>query len=99
MTTDVELHVRRIDEVGYTIVDRAIDLDLVESLNHSLLSLEQKLGIVPADNLFEGTHTTRIYNLLAHGPEFEQIPVHPAILPICEGVLDQGLLVSSLCAE
>ena len=50
----------------------------------------------PADNAFEGTRTVRIYNLLAHGPHFEQIPVHPAILPICEGVLDRGLLVSSL---
>ena len=46
--------------------------------------------------MFEGTHTTRIYNLLAHGPTFERVPVHPAILPICEGVLDPGLLVSSL---
>ena len=61
-----------------------------------LLRLEHDLGIVPAGNEFEGAHTTRIYNLLAHGPEFEQIPVHPAILPICERVLDPGLLVSSL---
>ena len=53
-------------------------------------------GSFPPHNLFEGIHTTRIYNLLAHGPTFEQVPVHPAILPICEGVLDPGLLVSSL---
>ena len=38
----------------------------------------------------------RIYNLLAHGPNFQRIPVHPSVLPVVEGVLDPGLLVSSL---
>jgi ectoine hydroxylase-related dioxygenase (phytanoyl-CoA dioxygenase family) len=54
------------------------------------------LDIHPAANVFEGLCTTRIYNLLAHGRNFEQIPVHQAILPVCEAVLDHGLLVSSL---
>ena len=38
----------------------------------------------------------RIYNLLAHGELFERVPVHPNVLPIVEGVLDPGCLVSSL---
>jgi ectoine hydroxylase-related dioxygenase (phytanoyl-CoA dioxygenase family) len=96
MTTDIDAHLGQIDEVGYTIVEDAIDPDLVDSLNDRLLRLEQNLGVIPADNAFEGVHTTRIYNLLAHGSEFEQIPVHPRVLPICERVLDPGLLVSSL---
>jgi ectoine hydroxylase-related dioxygenase (phytanoyl-CoA dioxygenase family) len=89
-------HLREIDERGYTIVEGAIDPDRVDALVEDLDRLERDLGIVPAANSFEGTRTTRIYNLLTHGPHFEQIPVHPAILPICEGVLDEGLLVSSL---
>jgi ectoine hydroxylase-related dioxygenase (phytanoyl-CoA dioxygenase family) len=96
VATDVDQHVRRIEEQGYTIVEDAIDLGLIDALNEDLGRLEVELGIVPANNAFEGVHTTRIYNLLAHGPNFEQIPVHPAILPICEAVLDHGLLVSSL---
>jgi ectoine hydroxylase-related dioxygenase (phytanoyl-CoA dioxygenase family) len=52
--------------------------------------------VTPAGNAFEGIRTTRVYNLLAHGPLFEQIPVHPSVLPVCERVLDPGLLVSSL---
>jgi ectoine hydroxylase-related dioxygenase (phytanoyl-CoA dioxygenase family) len=96
MSTDVATHVDRIEEVGYTIVEGAIDLHLIDALHDDLLRLEDELGIGPAHNTFEGLHTTRIYNLLAHGTDFEQIPVHPAILPICEGVLDPGLLVSSL---
>ena len=50
----------------------------------------------PARNVFEGAHTVRIYNLLAHGKEYERIPVHPNVLPVVEGVLDAGCLISSL---
>jgi len=91
-----DAHARRIDRDGYTIVEDAIDLDLIDALHDDLLRLERELGVQPAGNTFEGVRTTRIYNLLAHGPDFEQIPVHPGILPICERVLDPGLLVSSL---
>ncbi|MGH9081273.1 MAG: phytanoyl-CoA dioxygenase family protein, partial [Acidimicrobiales bacterium] len=92
----VQAHLDRIDDQGYTIVEGAVDRGLIDALNDDLLRLERDLDIVPADNLFEGTHTTRIYNLLAHGLDFQRIPIHPAILPICEGVLDEGLLISSL---
>lgn len=93
---EVAAHVRQIAEQGYTIVEHAIDLDLIDGLNEDLVRLEIDLGIVPADNLFEGSRTVRIYNLLVHGSLYEQIPTYPSILPICEGVLDPGLLVSSL---
>ncbi|MDP6981218.1 MAG: hypothetical protein QF570_21875 [Myxococcota bacterium] len=49
-----------------------------------------------ADNDFEGRRTVRIYNLLALGETFERVPVHEKVLPIVEGVLDRGCLVSSL---
>jgi len=96
MKIDVDTHVGRIERDGYTIVEDAIELDLVEAIVDDLLRLEHDLGVVPASNDFEGVRTTRVYNLLAHGARFEQIPVHPGILPICERVLDPGLLVSSL---
>ena len=92
----VAAHVRQIAEQGYTIVENAVDLNVIDALNEDLLRLQVDLGIVPADNLFEGSRTVRIYNLLVHGSLYEQIPVYPSILPICEGVLDPGLLVSSL---
>ena len=91
-----DAHARRIDQDGYTIVEGAIDIGLIDALHDDLMRLERELEVRPARNAFEGVHTTRIYNLLAHGPHFEQIPVHPGILPICERVLDPGLLVSSL---
>jgi len=95
-TAELAEHVARIDEQGFTIVEGAVDLDLVDAIEEDLRRLEADLGIVPADNLFEGLATVRIYNLLVHGPLYERIPVHPNVLPICERVLDPGLLVSSL---
>jgi ectoine hydroxylase-related dioxygenase (phytanoyl-CoA dioxygenase family) len=89
-------HLERIERDGFTIVEDAIDPAFVDELALDLLRLERELGAVPAHNAFEGTRTVRIYNLLAHGALYERIPVHPSVLPIVEGVLDAGCLVSSL---
>jgi ectoine hydroxylase-related dioxygenase (phytanoyl-CoA dioxygenase family) len=89
-------HVDRVARDGYTIVEGAIEPDLVDGLHDDLLRLERDLGVEPAKNSFEGHSTWRIYNLLVHGELYERIPVHPEVLPIVEGVLDRGCLVSSL---
>lgn len=93
---EIKAHAARIDEQGYTIVEGAIETDLVDALDEDLRRLERDLGVVPANNAFEGDHTVRIYNLLVHGALYERIPVHPSVLPIVERVLDRGCLVSSL---
>lgn len=93
---DVKAHVAAIAEQGYTIVEDAIEPDLVDELVEDLTRLEHDLGVVPATNGFEGTRTVRIYNLLVHGPLYQRVPVHPSVLPIVEGVLDAGCLISSL---
>jgi ectoine hydroxylase-related dioxygenase (phytanoyl-CoA dioxygenase family) len=89
-------HVARIATDGYTIVEGAIEPDFVDALADDLLRLERFFGVQPSGNSFEGHHTVRIYNLLAYGPRYERIPVHPNVLPIVEGVLDAGCLISSL---
>jgi len=96
VTIAVAAHVREIAEQGYTIVPDAIDADHVDALVSDLSRLEDELSIKPATNDFEGANTWRIYNLLVHGDLYERIPVHPNVLPIVEGVLDHGCLVSSL---
>ncbi len=94
--TTVSGHVERIAEVGYTIVEDAIEPDVVDALVDDLGRLVRDLGVKPASNEFEGTETLRIYNLLVHGSLYERIPVHPNVLPVVDGVLDAGCLVSSL---
>jgi ectoine hydroxylase-related dioxygenase (phytanoyl-CoA dioxygenase family) len=89
-------HLARIARDGYTIVEGAVAADFIDDLAGELARLETELAVTPATNSFEGTRTLRIYNLLVHGTLWQQIPMHPAILPIVEGVLDDGCLISSL---
>ena len=89
-------HVEAIRRDGYTMVENAIEPELIEALNEALTRLEHDLGAKPAGNGFEGRRTVRIYNLLAHGQVFARIPLHASVLPIVEGVLDPGCLISSL---
>lgn len=94
--TVLSRHLQAIAERGYTIIENAIEPELIEGLNAALYRLEKEHGIRPGANAFEGHHTIRIYNLLARDRLFEQVPVHAAVLPVVEGVLDAGCLVSSL---
>lgn len=97
MTREVlAAHLERIARDGYTIVEDAIEPALVDELSADLLRLEKERGTLPAENAFEGEHTLRIYNLLVHGALYQRIPVHANVLPLVEGVLDPGCLVSSL---
>ena len=91
-----QAHIAAVQERGYTIVEGAIEPDLVAALSAALARLERELDAKPSANDFEGRRTVRIYNLLAHGAPFERVPVHPSVLPIVEGVLDDGCLISSL---
>src|SRR5262245_54572224 len=93
---DVDLHVKEVADQGYTIVRDAIEPDLVDALNDSLSRLERFLDVQPSPNSFEGHKTLRVYNLLAYDDVWERIPVHGSVLPIVEGVLDPGCLISSL---
>ena len=90
----VEEHLDRIARDGFTIVENAIEPDLLAAVDEDLLRLERELRVRPARNDFEGRETIRIYNLLARGKLYERIPVHERILPIVEGVLDEGCLGS-----
>jgi ectoine hydroxylase-related dioxygenase (phytanoyl-CoA dioxygenase family) len=91
-----DVHVARVQRDGFTIVENAIEPALVDALNATLERLERELDARPAMNGFEGHKTVRIYNLLAHGAPFAQVPVHANVLPVIEGVLDAGCLISSL---
>jgi ectoine hydroxylase-related dioxygenase (phytanoyl-CoA dioxygenase family) len=93
---DVDHHLAAIAEQGYTVVEDAIEPELIDELNEALERVEARLGTEPANNDFEGRSTFRVYNLLVHGEAFAKVPVHPNVLPIVEGVLDEGCLLSSL---
>ena len=72
--TELQRHVDAIECDGYTIVEDAIDADLIAALTADLLRIERELDVRPAGNAFEGAHTVRIYNLLAHGAALRADP-------------------------
>lgn len=95
-TVDLDGHLAAIADQGYTVLPDVIPPDVVAALLDDLDRLHAELETRPASNEFEGASTLRVYNLLARGPLWQQVPVHPDVLPLVEGVLDAGCLVSSL---
>ena len=93
---ETRAHVERIARDGFTVLERVIEPALVDELAEVLLRIERERDIRPALNGFEGHRTVRIYNLLARHRVFERVPVHEVLLPIVEGVIGEGCLISSL---
>jgi ectoine hydroxylase-related dioxygenase (phytanoyl-CoA dioxygenase family) len=89
-------HVEAVQRDGYAIIENAFPADVADALRDDLERLERELGVVPAGNEFEGARTVRIYNLLVYGELYQQIPIWDSVLPVVEGVLDPGCLISSL---
>ena len=83
---------------GYTILEDAIEPELVAALVAAIRRIERESGAVPRGNPAEGFATLRTYNLLAKDPIFQEMPVHRAVLPLVERVLDPGCLLSGLTA-
>src|SRR5256885_6499451 len=87
---DTAAHVAAIAEQGYTIVEDAIDAELVDALADDLLRLERDLEISPAKNSFEGERTWRGYNPLLPRGRYQRAPVPPPRLPTADGALAPG---------
>jgi ectoine hydroxylase-related dioxygenase (phytanoyl-CoA dioxygenase family) len=96
--TSITRHLARIDADGYTIVEHAIEPDLVDRLRETIRRLERDLDVRPRNTAAEGHATLRMYNLLAKDPVFQTMPVHPNVLPIAERLLDAGCLLSGMTA-
>jgi ectoine hydroxylase-related dioxygenase (phytanoyl-CoA dioxygenase family) len=89
-------HLDRLDRNGYTIVEDAFSDDLADELRTDIERLEVERDIRPGTNGFEGRATMRVYNLLALGELYWQVPLHPAVTPLMRHLLGDGYLVSSL---
>src|SRR6476619_4933017 len=96
--TTIAGHLARIDADGYTIIEDAIEPELVAQLRDTIRRLERELRVEPRQTAAEGHATLRMYNLLAKDPVFQAMPVHPNVLPIAERLLDRGCLLSGMTA-
>jgi hypothetical protein len=98
MTGDLDKALEDFERDGFVVFENMLEPELVAELKAALLQNEKEQGITGRDTDFEGRQTIRIYNLLAHGEAYWQVPTHPATLPFAEAVLDSELQVSSLRA-
>ena len=83
---------------GYTVLENAIEPELIDELVATIDRLMVDLAVPFGSNAFLGEHTRRIFNLLARDPVFAKVPLHEHVLPIVQRVLDDQCLLSSLTA-
>ncbi len=95
---DLDLHLERVEADGYTIIEDAIEPDLVVELRDTIRRVERERDVQPLGTAAEGHSTLRMYNLLAKDPAFQAMPVHPSVLPLVERLLDRGCLLSGMTA-
>ena len=91
-------HLERINEYGFTIVEDAIEPELIVALRDEIYRLEAELAVAPKATAAEGIATKRMYNLLAKAAVFQSMPTHPNVLSIVEGMLDSECLLSGMTA-
>lgn len=95
---DLERPLAELAEQGFTILERVIEPELVAEVVAAVRGIERQSGAAPRGNPVEGFATLRTYNLLAKHPVFQRMPVHDAVLPLVERVLDRGCLLSGMTA-
>jgi ectoine hydroxylase-related dioxygenase (phytanoyl-CoA dioxygenase family) len=95
---DLEAHAAAIERDGYTVLERVIEPDLLTELLATIDRVMIEQDIPYGENRFLGENTRRIFNLLSRDPVFARVPLHPAVLPLIERVLDEQCLLSSLTA-
>jgi ectoine hydroxylase-related dioxygenase (phytanoyl-CoA dioxygenase family) len=96
MNDELGAHIARLERDGCTVVRDAFDVAVADALDADIDRLEQELRITTGSNGFEGRATTRVYNLLALGELYAQVPVHPMVLALMQHMLGTGCLISSI---
>jgi ectoine hydroxylase-related dioxygenase (phytanoyl-CoA dioxygenase family) len=92
----LQKHLAEIEDDGYTILENAIDPGLVDEIRSEIHRVEKLGASAPRGNALEGFKTLRTYNLLAKAVVFQEMPVHPEVLPVVERVLEPDCLLSGM---
>jgi ectoine hydroxylase-related dioxygenase (phytanoyl-CoA dioxygenase family) len=83
---------------GHVLLPSLLTAKEVSALAAAIDRVITDLSIPFGTNEFLGLRTRRVFNLLARGTAFEELPAHPALLPVIERALDRECLLSSLTA-
>src|SRR5215813_9218327 len=89
---DVEPHLARLDENGFTIVEDYMSGNQLASFREGL---KPYLGSYRGRNPFEGLATERVYTLVGRGKVYEDIASDQRLLAILDGLLAPNYLLSA----
>ena len=92
---EISRAVEHIKDRGYYILENTIAPSLCDALLEEIHRLEDMGVSRSLDNNFHGHRTTRFYDVLNLGAVWQQLPVHPAILPVVRGVLGDDCLLNT----
>tara|TARA_B110000208_G_scaffold42986_1_gene56837 strand:- start:138 stop:761 length:624 start_codon:yes stop_codon:yes gene_type:complete len=93
MQQNLDSQLNQIREVGYCVIEAALQADVINAVKHALLPWfgRQRMG----RNNFEGEQTERVYALLDKDPVFALIVEHEAVLAIVNKLLEPTYLLSA----
>jgi ectoine hydroxylase-related dioxygenase (phytanoyl-CoA dioxygenase family) len=94
--TTLESHLEQVTTLGYTVIEGVLAPDEADELGEDIHRLEAQLRTPAGRNEFEGKQTLRVHNLLARGPHFQKLALHPSTLPLMDLLLGPGCLLSLL---
>ncbi len=97
-TEQIETHLARIEQDGYTIVEGAIPPELNGRLRDEVRRQFTELDVQPKGNRAEGFATKRLYNLIPRAEVFQELPVQENVLPVVEHLLEPECILSGTTA-
>lgn len=81
---------------GFAIVPDVIPIETVDLLRESLNATMELSNTPRGTNVFLGTQSRRVFNLLEHGAPYDQIPLLEPLFSTAESILGRDFLLSSL---
>ncbi len=95
-TTTLEEHLHALERDGYTILEAAIEPELVDAIRTRLRAFEKESLDEQSGALGGDLQRLRTGGLLHLDPAFWDVPTHPEVLPVVEGVLGASFLLTTL---
>lgn len=93
MGSSANIRLAEIENDGYTIIENVMSDDLMSRIREELAPYCQ--GKLLGRNTFEGTHTERVYALLAKAPSVAEIIEHLTTLELIDQLLPPNFLLSA----
>ncbi len=95
-TTALEEHLHALEQNGYTILENAIEPEFVDAIRACLRAFERESLDEQSGALGGDLQRLRTGGLLHLDPLFWDVPIHPEVLPVVEGVLGASFLLTTL---